>query len=468
MNRIDQHRIVILEKNQSRRDTIRSIVFGRGYLPFIFDKETTCFDNLLSLQADLIISGSLSNNRIYRFVNTVKMIDCSLPVLIITSDRSIHEFVESNGYSDVKILKKNFKTTDIKGAISSLIRDRGIGSGNGGQESHHIIGNSPEIRKIKKRISKLHNLNEPVLIQGEPGTGKELIARAIHRQSERCNNPFTKICLAEMNPNLLEDIIFRFDQNGFQDPNKHASGSNNLLEGGTLLLDEIADLPVADQSRLLALFENGGNPGVAGLNIKKIPDAAIVVTSSSVVDELVRKGKIRKDLFYRTSVIPIEIPPLRERVSDIPLLTDYFADKFCMENGTGYIEFSKNIKDSFCRYTWPGNVRELKSMVKRAVIYGNKDKIIQNFAAQCAQNPNSLNLDEKLFDLAGLSKLKSYLNECDKPTLKSVRDVFLSRTEKAIIKKALKKTNWNRKKAAGLLDISYKSLLNKIKEYRLA
>jgi len=469
MNQIDQHRIVILEKNQGRRDHIRSIVSGRGYLPFIFEKETICLDNLISLQPDLVISGPLSNNRMYRFVNTVKMMDGSLPVLIITGDRSIKEFAESNGFSDVKILKKNFKANEIKGAISSLIRDRCVGSGNGDQESPLIIGNSPEILKIKKTIFDLNNLTEPVLIQGEPGTGKELIARAIHHQSDRGNSPFTKINLAEMNSELLDDFILSAGQDGTQYQNKHTSGHGSLPAGGTLFLDEIAVLPAADQSRLLAVFEDGGYTSVAeNHKIKNIPDLTIVVSSSSVIDHLVKKGKFRKDLFYRLNVISIEIPPLRERVGDIPLLTDFFADKFCMEYDAGHIELPKKIKDSFCRYPWPGNVRELKSIVRRAVLYGEKDSVIQNFATQWTQSPNPLNNDEEIYTLAGLGKLKTYLKERDNPTLKSVRSVFLLRTEKAVIKKALEKTNWNRKKAARLLKISYKSLLNKVKEYQLA
>ena len=469
MTQNDQNKIVILEKKQGRRDYIRSIVSGLGYLPFIFEKETNCLDNLISLKPDLVISGPLSNNRMCRFVNTVKIMDGSLPVLIVTGDLSIKEFAESNSFSDIKILKKNFETTEIDFAIKSLIRDRDFGGGYGDQESRMIIGNSPEIVKIKKRIAKLHNLNEPVLIQGEPGTGKELIARSIHHQSDRCNDPFTKIQLAGMTPGLLDNILFSVDQDGFPNSNKLPSGPYKLANEGTLFLDNTAVLAAADQSRLLTVFEDGGCMSVAETqNIKRLHSMAIIFSSNSLIDQLVKKGKFRKDLFYRMSVISMKIPPLRKRAGDIPLLTDFFADKFCLEYGVGHIEFCKKVKDSFCRYPWPGNVRELISIVKRAVLYGKKDRVIQNLTSQWARSTVPLNSNDEIYAMAGLSKLKSYLEERNNPTLKSVRDVFLPRTEKTVIKKALEKTNWNRKKAAKMLDISYKSVLNKIKEYQLA
>ena len=241
------------------------------------------------------------------------------------------------------------------------------------------------------------------------------------------------------------------------------------MDGGTLFLYEVAALPVSVQSRLLTIFERDGltsAPDSRGLNYST--DVAVIVSSSSMVDQLVNRGKFRKDLYYRMSVVTLELPPLRERAADIPLLADFFADKFCMEYGAGHFELSGKIKQSFCRSPWPGNVRELQSIVRRAVLYGEKDGVIQDLAARWAKNPGPLNSGEDIFALAGLSKLKKYLKEHNNPTLKSVRDAFLLRTEKAIIKKALEKTNWNRKKAAKMLEVSYKSLLNKIKEYQLA
>jgi len=462
----DQHKIVILETNQGRRDYIRALVSGCGCVPIIFEKEMICLDNLGPLEPDLVIAGPLSHDRLHRFVNSVNMINGSLPVLIITRDQSIKDFADLNGFGDAKVIDTNFEPTEIKGAIESLIRNRHAGSGNGSRENFLIIGSSPEILKIKQRIAELNRLKEPVLIQGEPGTGKELVARAIHHQSERTSGLFVKINLAELNSDLLDEILFGAGQGGFVDSSQRFQGLYNPEDGGTLFLDEIATLPVSLQSRLLAVFENGlFNSDHAA---KKAADLKIVVSSSNSLGQLVLQGRFREDLYYRMNAISIEIPPLRNRISDIPLLTDFFVDKFCMEQEIGHIELPKKLKDSFCRYPWPGNVRELKTIVRRTIMSGNGDNLIQNPVTQWAKPADGVNPDQDIYASIGLSNLKDHLKNQRNLTLKNVRRVYLLRAEKKIIKKALVRAKWNRKKAAELLEISYKSLLNKIKEYGLA
>ena len=203
-----QSKIVILEADQYRRDYIRSIVSDRGYVPYIFEKETICLDNLLPLDPDLVISGTLSNNRVFRFVNTVKMINGSLPILIISGDRAVRQNAVSNGFDDIKVIKVNFDPSEINGAINNLLQERIAGPDNGDSESPMIIGNSPEILKIKKLILDLKDSREPVLVQGEPGTGKELVARALHYHSSQPDHPFVKVNLAELNSSMLDEIFF--------------------------------------------------------------------------------------------------------------------------------------------------------------------------------------------------------------------------------------------------------------------
>ena len=205
---MSQTKIVILESDQHRRDYIRSIVSDRGFIPYIFEKETICLDNLIPLDPDLVISGPLSNDRVSRFVNTVKMKNYSLPVLIISGDNTLKDSAVSNGFGDIKVIKVNFDPSEMQGAINNLLKNRDINPGNGDSDSPLIIGSSLEIQKIKKLIMGLKESREPVLIQGEPGTGKELVARALHYQSDYCHRPFAKINLAEMDFSLLNQLFF--------------------------------------------------------------------------------------------------------------------------------------------------------------------------------------------------------------------------------------------------------------------
>ena len=467
-----QSKIVILEADQHRRDYIRSIVSDRGYLPYIFEKETICLDNLLPLDPDLVISGPLSNERVCRFVNTVKLKNGNLPVLIISGDRTVRDIARSNGFADVKVIKVNFDPSEINGAINILLQTRTANADNGDSKSPMIIGNSPEILRIKKLILDLKDSREPVLVQGEPGTGKELVARALHYHSGQPDRPFVKVNLAELNSSMLDEMFFEKLPGSYAKPEQNNQGSLSAeacAACGTIFLDEIEALPSPHQSRLLNIFEDG-HFQLNNLEARKMnyPRGRMVVASTSLLEQRVRQGKFRQDLFYRLNVISIEIPSLRDRVGDIPMLTDFFADKFCMDLGVGHIEVSKRVKDIFCSYHWPGNVRELQNMTRRTILHGDKDSLMINLSRQWTKNKNLINPYKDVDTLTGISSLKKKLKTLDNLSLKNVCSDFLARTEKRIMKNALKHTSWNRKKAAGLLDISYKSLLNKIKKYKLA
>jgi DNA-binding NtrC family response regulator len=468
MSQPDQPKIVILEKNQNRRDYLRAIVSGGEYIPFIFEKENICLDNLLPLQPDLVISGPLSQNKIYRFLNSVKMMNGSLPVLLISSDRSVEDYIAFNGFGNVKVIKVNFEPSDIKNAICKLLQNRYYNSSLSWEGYPTIIGNSQETLKIKKKISELKNLSEPILITGEPGTGKEMVARAIHHYSERRNRPFVKVNLAQIDSDQLNEIIFGAGYDSSQSSKPGSLDAKIIASTGTLILSEVAALPTYLQSRLLTVFENGFcSQGLGDRQQKNSADMAIIVISSKYLDQLVEQDKFRRDLYYRMSVVSLEIPPLRKRVDDIPLLADFFTDKFCREYGVGHIDLPPMIKNHFCLYNWPGNVRELETMVRRVILFGSQGSGVHNLTMQSVKYLDAANNEEAIYSLPGLAKIKDYLKDQNNLNLKKVCNVFLLRTEKTIIKKALKQTNWNRKKAAGLLEISYKSLLNKIKEYKL-
>ena len=197
-----QHTIVILENDQERRDALKSMVSKWGHKPFIFEKESRCLDNLQPLNPDLVISCSLSVDKASRFIHTLQLTGCGVPVVIISDDRAIHEFIETNGFGGVSVLNVALDPIQIQKAINQVLEENACGKSQ--PYCPLIIGKSPEIVRIKKMIADLDNVNETVLILGEPGVGKELMARFIHLKSKRRDNPFVKLNVPQLPADFFE------------------------------------------------------------------------------------------------------------------------------------------------------------------------------------------------------------------------------------------------------------------------
>ena len=451
-----QVRIIILESNQVRRDMLKSMICEWGHTPFIFEKESRCLDNLAPLNPDLVISGSLSVQSATRFIHTLQLRNCGVPMVIISNDQDILEFVNSNGFSDVSVLNINSNPDQIQSTIQRMLtqcsRD---------EKSQNycplIIGSSPEMVKIKKKIAELDQINEAVLIQGEPGTGKELLARFIHLRSKRHDQPFVKLSVPQLPPDFFEKQLLMLD-----DPQTNPNNIFASAHQGTLLLEEISKMPGESQAALLKMIDETK----VSKNTNAACDVRIIATSSQNLAALGQSGDFRKGLFYRLNVIRIDIPPLRMRLDDIPALSDFFTDRFCIESGRSHFQLSDNMKKLFACYHWPGNIQELQDLIKLIVMEGAEDSISRKLRIH-KKYRGITDYYEDINALAGLDDVKKHIKNLDKISLKKIAGIFMQRAEKKLLKKALESTNWNRKRAAALLDISYKSLLNKIKEYKL-
>lgn len=314
-----------------------------------------------------------------------------------------------------------------------------------------IVGNTPEIVRIREMIPGLRHNNDAILIQGEKGTGKELLAQSIHLASTKNHRSFVKTNISRQ--------LFQSVQTGTE---KHYGEINKIIpycgntvfeneDKGTIYFEAIDTIPVSYQGVLLQCFERD--------EWKKI---RIVASSHSKLDHLVQKGAFRKDLYFRLNVIKINVPPLRERKVDIPLLADFFINQFCIESGICHFQLSARIKKALSEYHWPDNVEELKSFITTKNFMGREDRILRKIHALIEKN--------RCQEFDGLSARISAgrMNDAeDRVSLKEISKQFTSRIETEILKLVLDKTNWNRKQAAETLAISYKSLLNKIKAYNL-
>jgi DNA-binding NtrC family response regulator len=435
------------------------VLSENGYTPFIFEKESRCLDNITPLNPDLVISGSLSSDQAFRFINTIKSTKSDLPVLIISDDQAISDFISANSFDDICVINENLNADEMHGFIAERLEN------NSNCEKHQpcplIVGNSPEMVRIKKLIPLINKLDEPVLIQGERGTGKDLLARAIHFKSDRPDKPFIKVGVPLLANHQSEKNMVA-ENSALPNDVDAIMKFISQVDAATLFLDEVGALKSRLQGELLRFFKSrhGTKTG------RGQKDVRVIATTNGDLKQLLARGKFRKDLYYRLNVVKINVPPLRKRVEDLPQLADYFTDRFCHRLNKSHYVLSNKTKAIFSSYFWPGNVRQLENMVREIVARGEEDSQIEKLLL-LSENHRLRNNFEGFISHGELNSVKIYVEENDHFSLKEIGQVFVGRFEKRLIKKVLNSTNWNRRKAAAMLDISYKSLLNKIKDYDL-
>lgn len=238
----------------------------------------------------------------------------------------------------------------------------------------HIVGGHPKLQKIKEIIAELADLPSSVFIYGETGTGKELVARAIHYAGCRSSQPFVKVDCSSMVPTLLESELFGHEKGAFTSAITSKRGRFELADGGTLFLDEIGDIPKETQVKLLRVLEDRQFERVGGEKTHRV-DVRIISASNRDLKEQIRKGIFREDLYFRLNVIPVELPPLRERLTDIPLLVTFFIGKYSRELKKKSLGIEEDALQLLTQYDWPGNVRELRNIIERMVVLEKTDRI---------------------------------------------------------------------------------------------
>ena len=461
-----QKKIVILEKDHVQRDFLRSVISSESDLAFCFDRVASCFDNLAQLDPDLIVVGSFPRKSILRFINAHKATNCNLPSLLITQDVEIKKYLEINGVSSIRMYDSDLIYSTFNKSIANALKQHEETSFD--KDNPFIVGNSPDIVKVKEILSGLKMSRESVLIEGERGTGKEMIARAIHRLSGS-HDLFFKISARDILKDSkrlgLTEII------GKTIRSKHKEIEHQTISEttATIFVHEVGYLSHSVQSELLLMLENGSDP-FNTLSPKKLRRFRIISSTSLDTDYLLSENRLRKDLFYRLNVINMNVAPLRERKEDIPLLVDYFFYRYCKMLGRSFFELPGDTIDLFNDYHWPGNTKELESVVKRAVTNGEDGKFLKEMDLINKKTISKTHqmMIEGLKISNTIADTKEYLQQIEKKSLKEICSKFMAKVEIKILRKALEATNWNRKKASVLLNISYKSMLNKIKEYGLA
>jgi DNA-binding NtrC family response regulator len=311
-----------------------------------------------------------------------------------------------------------------------------------------LVGRSAPMQEVFSLIRQVAPSKAAVLITGESGTGKELVARAVHSLSPRAGGPFVAINCAAMPETLMESELFGHEKGAFTGALERRAGCFELAQNGTLLLDEIGDMPIATQAKLLRVLEDSRVRRLGGKG-ELLVDVRVIASTNKVLAEALKKNELREDLYYRLNVFHINLPPLRERMDDLPLLCDALLRDLNRKHGTRVVEISAEANEQFRRHAWPGNVRELRNTLERAVILAGEGTI------SIEHLPSNFNT----------SAVVRASEDGDPATVRLRVGTTIGEAEKVLIQRTLIHTKNNKTRAAEILGISLKTLHNKLKEY---
>jgi len=375
----------------------------------------------------------------------------NIPIVMITAHGTMESAVEAMKLGAIDYISKPFNIDELKVIIKNALN---IGNMQekiellteelNSKSGKTIIYKSEKMKSILDVVNKVADSNATILITGESGTGKELIANALHFGSNRNNKPYVKINCGALPENLLESELFGHERGAFTGAVSKKIGRFELADGGTLFLDEVGELTPSIQVKLLRVLQEKEFERVGGTDTIKVDVRILAATNRNLLD-MVRKGEFREDLFYRLNVIPIDIPPLRDRKEEIPSLVKFFINRYSANIKKGKIEFSDGALEALVNYKWIGNIRELENFIERSVILN----------------------DGKTIKIADLPK--EILNNSSQSTEFTIPDegINLDEVERSIIVQALKKANNNQTKAAKLLGITRHTLLYRMEKYNI-
>ena len=331
-----------------------------------------------------------------------------------------------------------------------------------------LIGNHPSIQKVRELVTMVSDLAMNVLLLGETGTGKEVIARLLHSTSSRRNNRFVKVNCAALPLTLLESELFGHEKGAFTGANKFKPGKFEQATDGVILLDEIGDMPPSLQAKLLNVLQSGEYNRLGGTKNVKV-NAWVISATNHDLEKDMKQGLFREDLYYRLNIIRIDMPPLRDRKEDIPLLTEYFIRKNQIElKLNNNFTLNSQLKELFDIYTWPGNVRELSSTVLRLMLEDTPEQIIREMEKGMDSEGFPTPLEKNLDTSEGSANNQDNKVQ-DKPeSLKIIKADSARYIEKRTITHVLNETRWNKREAARLLNISYRTLFYKMEQLGIA
>src|SRR5215475_3650540 len=452
--------ILVVDDNRSVRGYLSDFLTSCGYVVECLESGDQCLARLAAgnipslLVLDVVMPG-ISGIEV---LEGLKKINSPVPVIVLSAVGQTKTVVDAMKMGAADFLVKPFEEQELELAIENVFEKQKLKEEvkslrrqlDQYTETGEFLSTNPRMSRLRDIAKHVSDTDVPVLILGESGVGKEVLARFIHTHSSRHDKPFVKVNCAALPHDLLESELFGYERGAFTGALNEKPGKFELADKGTLLLDEIGEMSPHLQAKLLHVLQDSEYTRLGGKKLVHV-DARVLASTNINLEEAVSKGKFREDLYFRLNVIRLDIPPLRERREDIPVLCNYFMMKYRERYKSNVDDISAQLLDAFVRFDWPGNIRQLENAIKRYLILPDIEMTLAELKDSSSSAPIAIPIKPRE----------------DKMSLKDVGSRAAEQAERELVLKVLEETAWNRKQAARRLNICYKALLNKLKRWQI-
>ncbi|MGE3164263.1 MAG: sigma-54-dependent transcriptional regulator [Planctomycetota bacterium] len=443
-------RVLVLDDDRFMRASVEDALGEAGHSVEACARGSAALEALAARDFDLVISDlKMPEMTGLEFLGKARERDAQLPVILITAHGTVETAVQAMKKGAFDYILKPFRADELLLLVDKALEHRRLvrentvlrGALKSQSDTRPLIGESPAMERVRSLISSVADTDATVLVRGETGTGKELVARAIHQSSRRAERPYLCVNCAALSAGLLESELFGHEKGAFTGAERDRAGRFELADGGTLLLDEVSEIEPRLQAKLLRVLQEREFERVGSAKTKRV-DVRVIATTNRDLEDEVRRGAFREDLYFRLNVVPIVVPPLRERKEDVQVLARHFQQVYERRSGRPHRPLSIGSVHALLAYHWPGNVRELENLIERAVLLSGNDELIVQGLQEGSLPPASASAE-------------------------SMRGLALADVERLVIQDALDAYGGHQERTAKSLGIGVRTLRDKIKRWGL-
>ncbi|MGH9346657.1 MAG: sigma-54-dependent transcriptional regulator [Vicinamibacterales bacterium] len=514
----EKPQVMVVDDDLAMCSFLRTFLGARGYTALTVtnaDEAVRRFhaDRPAAVLLDVVMPGSMDG---LAALAAFKKIDREVPIIVISGQGRTNTVVQAMKLGATDFVCKPFEDRELEMLLATALKQRQVSREvatlreqlKDQSKYTMLLGASEKMGEVRDLIDRVSDTDVTVLVRGESGTGKELVARALHAQSLRKDKPFVKVNCAALPTELLESELFGFEKGAFTGAIQHKPGKFEFANHGTMFLDEIGEMSAPLQAKLLQVLQDGEFSRLGGKSDVHV-DVRVIAATNRDIEQAVREGSFREDLYFRLNVVTIAVPPLRERLDEVPVLTDFFLKKYSVQYNKPLTSISPEVARLFAAFDWPGNVRQLENLIKRMVVLGTEAPIMKELqqppaplpfrppavssaprpagvallpvppppavaatpAAPMSMPPMAAAAAAGATSLSGQVPMGAAVTSAATAamasgncSLKDIARTAARTAERELILRMLTRTRWNRKEAAEILGISYKALLYKIKE----